>query len=158
MKITHGISILFFFISFLNPFLSFGQYEQDNARNLIGVGVGTSYIKGSGEFAGSFRMRYMRTFGKNERFSIAPAIGAVFDEDGHVSANLIYGYRPVDYLYLGLGPGVKFSGTGQVLFISYAEIIYEMDFRYFLAGPLFEYGWSPGNKHLMFGIHFGLPF
>jgi len=152
-----SIPIIWFIILFV-PLNSWGQEYEYEYSNEVGAGFGVSYIIGAGEFEGAFNVHYMRNFGKQKRFSIAPGFEAVFDEDGYVSANVAYGYRPIDFLYLALAPGIKFSREEPSEFIAGFKLLYEMSFRYFQAGPLFEYDWSPGNQYLLLGLYFGLGF
>lgn len=169
MRIILILLLVFPVFSFLNAQDGHHHTHNDHRhsdyhshKSEIGIAIGPGINISESEWAVAFHFHYLRSFGKNERFSTGPGFEAFLDDHRHLSFLWSLGYRPVHPLYFGISPGFSFepghSDHMELEYITHFEVLYEFELENFHFGPMLEYATGKEDSHLVTALHIGWHF
>ena len=136
------------------------EHHHHDQKNEIGGAVGIVFDLNEQATSSGFHLHYARMLpGKLNRFGISPGVEFVFGEHQHYALHLMFLYRPTHGWWIGAGPGISYFGHDDEFEASgHIESGYEFDAGKIHFGPVLEYSWAKEDKHIMLGLHLGVPF
>ena len=137
-------------------------HTHDHARSEIGFGFGAVYVAGDGVWGKGAHLHYTRSIKPDSRFSFGCGVERIWAADeAHFSINAGVKYELFERFDLGVMPGVTFFNhtddghkSSGSRFSLHCEAAYNLfHWGNFHFAPVLDYAWSPGDSHLMPGVH-----
>jgi hypothetical protein len=158
------LSLIFIFSSFLvysqDQNFQDEHHHHEHPKNEIGFSNNIVFNTHENEFAYGVHLHFVRTIGKSDKFGLGLGYERIFDDHKHNSANLLFIYRPVDYLSINLAPGVVWldEESNSVKPSMHIEGLYEWQLGNFHLGPLVGIAFNTEDFHASLGLHLAIGF